>query len=324
MDNYEGPVIAVKGLRKRFAGHACLTVALDGLNLVVGDRPGRVHGFLGPNGSGKTTTLRILTGLIRADKGSVLLFGRPVPEQLPHVLRQVGVLVEAPTLFGAFSGKLNLSLLAESIGISARTVDSCLDRVGLLDRAKDPVRTYSLGVRQRLGIAIALLKEPALLILDEPTNGLDPEGIQQTRGVIQSLAAEGVTVLLSSHLLSEVGRLCDDVTIVSRGRTLDAGPLTEVIARYAAPRLHVALDPREIGEALALLTRRGIIATLTDGGVQIQGVIHPRDVTRILAEGGVYLTGLVKVQGDLESAFFAVTASSPMPATSGSRGSGSR
>ncbi|MDQ1659530.1 MAG: type transport system ATP-binding protein, partial [Cryptosporangiaceae bacterium] len=164
--------IDISGLRKSFGGHT----AVDGLDLVV--EPGHVHGFLGPNGSGKTTTIRALLGLIRADAGTMRLFGHEVPHELPKVIGRVGAVVESPQFFPYFSGRRNLSLLAGVAGVKRRRIDEVLEVCGLRDRARDPVRTYSLGMRQRLAIAATLLKSPGLLILDEPNNGLDPAGIR--------------------------------------------------------------------------------------------------------------------------------------------------
>ena len=176
--------------------------ALDGLDLVV--ETGGVHGFLGPNGSGKTTTIRMLLGLVSADAGELRLLGQPVPQALPDVIGQVGALVETPLFFHNFSGRLNLRLLADTAGVSPSRVEECLELVGLRDRGDDRFKGYSLGMKQRLGIAAALLKEPRLLILDEPSNGLDPAGIREVRELVKQLGSDGrTTVFLSSHLLAE-------------------------------------------------------------------------------------------------------------------------
>ena len=179
--------------------------ALDDLDLLV--ESGGVHGFLGPNGSGKTTTIRVLLGLVSADAGGgeVSLLDRPVPEGLPDVIGGVGALVETPLFFPGFSGRLNLQLLAEAAGVPRSRVEECLETVDLTDRADDRFKGYSLGMKQRLGIAAALLKSPQLLILDEPSNGLDPAGIRDVRELIRRLGRDGrTTVLLSSHLLAEI------------------------------------------------------------------------------------------------------------------------
>jgi len=204
-------------------------LALDGLDLAVG--AGGVHGFLGPNGSGKTTTIRALLGLVRVDRGELRLLGEPVPQALPHVIGSVGALVETPLFFPTFSGRLNLELLATTAGVAATRVDACLDLVDLRDRADERFKGYSLGMKQRLGIAAALLKAPQLLVLDEPSNGLDPAGIRDVRELVRRLGADGrTTVFLSSHLLAEVEQVCDSVSIMTRGRCVASGPVRDVLS----------------------------------------------------------------------------------------------
>ncbi|MBC8091192.1 MAG: ATP-binding cassette domain-containing protein, partial [Pseudonocardia sp.] len=226
------PAVEVLGLRKTYRGRR-RQVALDGLDLVAG--PGEIHGFLGPNGSGKTTTIRALLGLVRADSGEMRLLGQPVPAQLPRVIGRTGVVVEGGLFFPHFSGRRNLRLLATAGGVRRRRVDEVLEQVGLRERGKDRVRKYSLGMRQRLAIGAALLGNPSLLVLDEPNNGLDPAGIREVRDLLRRVAGEGTTVLLSSHVLTEVQQLCDAVTIVARGRTVASGPVRSVLAG-AGPR----------------------------------------------------------------------------------------
>ncbi|MBW3639464.1 MAG: ATP-binding cassette domain-containing protein, partial [Actinobacteria bacterium] len=211
-------VIEVAGAHKRYRRRRKPAErALDGLDLVVD--AGGVHGFLGPNGSGKTTTIRVLLGLVSADSGELRLLGKPVPQSLPDVIGQVGALVETPLFYPNFGGRLNLRLLAETAGISRVPVEECLELVGLWERGDDRFKGYSLGMKQRLGIAAALLKKPQLLILDEPSNGLDPAGIREVRELIQRLGRDGrTTVFLSSHLLAEIEQVCDHVSIMARGR----------------------------------------------------------------------------------------------------------
>ena len=223
-------VIEIEGLRKvyrRLRGRP--SVALDGLDLAVPS--GGVFGFLGPNGSGKTTTIRCLLGLVRPTAGGVSLLGRPVPEGLAGTMGRVGAIVEAPALFPTMTGRENLRLLAALDGIGRRRVDDVLAEVGLEHRAGDAVKRYSLGMRQRLGLAAALLKDPELLVLDEPANGLDPAGIREIRVLLRRLGAEGRTVFVSSHLLSEVEQTCDSVAILRAGRCVAAGPVRQVLAR---------------------------------------------------------------------------------------------
>src|SRR5215212_9139933 len=206
MPNTTTYAIEITGLRKAYRTRKGRQLAVAGLDLKV--PAGGVHGFLGPNGSGKTTSIRMLLGLIRADAGSMTVFGRPVPAQLPEVVGRVGAIVESPKFFPAFSGRKNLELLAEAIGAPRTRVGEVLEQTSLGERGKDRFKAYSLGMKQRLAIAATLLKEPDLLILDEPTNGLDPAGIREIRETIRDLGESGVTVLLSSHILAEVQQVC--------------------------------------------------------------------------------------------------------------------
>jgi ABC-2 type transport system ATP-binding protein len=288
--------------------------ALDRLDLVV--EAGGVHGFLGPNGSGKTTTIRVLLGLIRADGGEVRLLDRPVPEALPEVIAHVGALVETPLFFPGFSGRLNLHLLADVAGVSRARVDECLELVDLTDRADDRFKGYSLGMKQRLGIAAALLKSPRLLILDEPSNGLDPAGIRDVRELIRRLGREGATtVLLSSHLLSEIEQVCDSVSILARGRRVASGPVAEVLAARSRGDVRVRVpDPVA---AAAVLTSAGFrvspAGSSPDGrpldgtALLVHAVPAPGELTRLLAGHGHYLEELTPVAADLESAFLELT-----------------
>jgi ABC-2 type transport system ATP-binding protein len=278
--------------------------ALDHLDLHV--ETGGVHGFLGPNGSGKTTTIRALLGLVRADAGQFRLLGEPVPARLPDVVGQVGALVETPLFFPTFSGRLNLELLAKTAGVPRTRVDECLDIVGLRERSSDRYKTYSLGMKQRLGIAAALLKQPRLLILDEPSNGLDPAGIREVRELIRRLGSDGhTTVFLSSHLLTEVQQVCDRVSILARGRCVAAGPVAEVLSTRATGDVRLrAPDP---AAARAILERAGYTVSGMPDAWRVHGVGDPSAVTRALAEQGHYLTELAPINADLETAFLELT-----------------
>src|SRR4051812_14948992 len=225
--------ISTRGLRKTYPRFVRgRSVAVEGLDL---DVPlGGVHGFLGPNGAGKTTTIRMLLGLIRPDAGTMTLFGEPVPARLPHVVGRVGAIVEQPKFFPSFSGRKNLSLLARAIDAPPNLVDVVLEDVGLTDRAKDRYKGYSLGMKQRLAIAATLLKDPDLLIFDEPTNGLDPAGIREVRGTMRGLADRGKTVLVSSHILAEVEQVADTVSIIARGELIASGRVADLIGAGAA------------------------------------------------------------------------------------------
>jgi ABC-2 type transport system ATP-binding protein len=304
------PVIEIEGLRKEYERlRAEPIAAVDGLDLTVPE--GGVFGFLGPNGSGKTTTIRCLLGLIRPTAGRCSLLGHPTPAQLPSVIGQVGSVVETPALFPAFSGRRNLRLLAGVDGISNGQVDESLERVGLADRADDTVKTYSLGMRQRLGLAAALLKDPALLILDEPANGLDPAGIREIRELVRTLAGEGRTIFVSSHILSEVQQTCDAMAILARGRAVMQGTVQEVLARASTGRVVVvrADDPVR---ALDVLRNAGIRATLEpdDAITAHVDAADSTQVNRTLGERGVWVRELRPVEATLEDVFLELTGES--------------
>jgi ABC-2 type transport system ATP-binding protein len=275
-------VIRTQGLTKRFGR----IVAVDDLDLDVAE--GDVYGFLGPNGSGKTTTVRMLLGLVLATSGTVELLGREMPQGAGDVLPEVGALVEGPAAYAGMSGRANLALLDAmgargARGDRARRIGDALDRVGLGGVDNRPVRAYSLGMRQRLGLAATLIRRPRLLILDEPTNGLDPQGIREIRDLLAELNREGTTVFLSSHLLAEVEQLCDRVGVLDRGRLvvqdrLDAlrGPTGRL--RVRTPDVEAArglLDGQvELAEAGELYVRHPDAATLNrllvEGGVRVE------------------------------------------------------
>jgi ABC-2 type transport system ATP-binding protein len=277
--------------------------ALDGLQLVVEE--GGVHGFLGPNGSGKTTTLRCLLGLARADSGTMRLFGTEVPAKLPTVVGDVGALLESPAFFPPFTGRLNLRLLSDAASLPRQRVDEVLEVVGLRDAADERVKGYSLGMRQRLGIAAALLKRPRLLVLDEPSNGLDPAGMKEVRELLRRLGDDDVTVFLSSHLLSEVQQICDDVTILAKGRYIAGGPVADVLAAQStgAVRVGVANAP----QAADVLRAAGFHVTDEGQGLLVDAVPDGAVVTRALADRGLYVSWLMPVQVDLEQAFLTLT-----------------
>ena len=296
--------VTTRGLRKTFRGVRGRTVAVHGLDLDVPS--GGVHGFLGPNGSGKTTTIRMLLGLLHPDSGSMQLFGTDVPEHLPQVISRVGAIVESPKFYPSFSGVQNLTLLADAIGTHRTRVGEVLDQVGLGHRGGDRFRTYSLGMKQRLAIAATLLKSPDLLIFDEPTNGLDPAGIREVRETMRRLGDEGRTVLVSSHILSEVEQVADTVSIIGRGRVLAQGAVAEVIGTQGGTAVEVGVsDP---GAAADALREAGLDVAQHPHGLTVTGVEDPATITRLLAGQGLYVDRLVPTRRDLEDVFLELTA----------------
>jgi ABC-2 type transport system ATP-binding protein len=298
-------VIEVEGLAKEYRRLRRGSVrALDGLQLSVPE--GGVFGFLGPNGSGKTTTIRCLLGLVRQSAGRCSILGVDPHTQLASVIGQIGSIVEAPALFPGFSGRRNLQLLGRLDGIGNQEVAAVLDRVGLASRASDRVKTYSLGMKQRLGIAAALLKDPKLLILDEPANGLDPAGIKEVRELIRRLGAEGRTVFVSSHILSEVQQTCDRVAILSRGKCVAAGGVNEVLTSGGPAALLVRLAEVSAGEGV--LSAAGFEVERTGDRLRVAaGAEDASRITKLLADRGLYLAELRPDEADLEDVFLRLT-----------------
>jgi ABC-2 type transport system ATP-binding protein len=302
-------VIEVQGLRKeyrRFRGGQ--TVAVDGLDLEVPE--GGVFGFLGPNGSGKTTTIRCVLGLARPTAGSATVLGLPTPDALGTVLPRVGAIVETPALFPTMTGRENLRLLGAIDRIGPTRVDEVLAFVGLAARADDKVRKYSLGMRQRLGLAAALLKDPELLILDEPANGLDPAGIREIRELLRRLGDEGRTVFVSSHLLSEVEQTCDRVAIIDHGRCILEGRVEDVLASAARPSVLVGLGDPDTGTRV--LETAGFAVESAEHGLLRVAVAHADAalVTKTLADAALYVTELRPETVSLEELFLELTSHS--------------
>jgi ABC-2 type transport system ATP-binding protein len=301
--------IEVRRLRKAYRRRLrSEKIAVDGLDLAV--PAGGVFGFLGPNGSGKTTTIRCLLGLVRPSDGECSVLGAPTPREFASVAGRVGSIVETPTFFGGFSGRRNLDLLAQIGGVPRTRVDAVLDRVALSDAADDRVRTYSLGMKQRLGLAAVLLKDPELLVLDEPANGLDPAGLKEVRDLLRDLADEGRTVFISSHLLHEVQLICDSVAILSHGRCIAQGPVDEVL-QVRGGNAFVVRAPK-IREAKTVLSRAGFASTFR--GDQSLRVVAPPTaagkVTKALADESIYLTELRPEEISLEAVFLELTGES--------------
>jgi ABC-2 type transport system ATP-binding protein len=304
-------VLEISGLQKTYRGRKGVRRALDGFDMMV--EAGQVHGFLGPNGSGKTTTLRTLLGLIKPNGGRMAILGRAVPGHLPEVSGQVGAIVESPQFFGNFNARDTLSLLADAGGVDRARVYAVLELVGLRDRARERVKTYSLGMKQRLAVASALLKNPRLLILDEPANGLDPGGIREMRTLMRNLAESGMTVVLSSHILGEVQLICDSVTIISAGRRVAAGPVTEVLARHASTavrvRLETGVDPILAAD---VLRAAGADVQMEHDHLTVGNAPNPAQITRVLAQRDIYVSELTPQGVDLESVFLELTGTAPV------------
>jgi ABC-2 type transport system ATP-binding protein len=302
----DGWAIETHGLTKQFDG----TVAVDNVDLFV--PRGSAFGYLGPNGAGKTTLIRVLLGLTRADRGTMSLLGRPVPAERQPALARVGAIVEEPRFRAHLSGRQNLQILAAARGGNAtEQIGPALARTRLAQRAEDKVSTYSLGMRQRLGLAACLLGDPQLLILDEPMNGLDPAGMHEMRELIRGLIDEGRTVLLSSHLLDEVQRSCDQVAIVDHGQVIRQGPIDELLAETAVAVEVQCPDPTAAAEALTGLsiaagiasTDRGVTVTLSPGEAREKA----DEITRRLVHAGISVHGVGVVQASLEDWFLSVT-----------------
>ncbi|WP_216896244.1 ABC transporter ATP-binding protein [Nocardia alni] len=290
-------VVTTDALTKRYGDQT----AVDAVSMRVD--AGEIYGFLGPNGAGKTTTLRMLVGLIRATSGTATILGRRPGD--PAALRRIGVLIEGPGFYPYLSGRDNLRVLARYRGCTRDDVEEALGRVGLSARGDDRFRTYSLGMKQRLGVGAALLGHPDLLILDEPTNGLDPAGMAEMRELVLELAADGHTVVLSSHLLSEVQEICDRVGVISRGRLLAQSTVREL---RGTGTLFLRAEPVElafpavravVGEAGALLTATGI-------RVDVDAADAPA-VARAVIEAGADLLELRTDEKSLEEVFFEMT-----------------
>ncbi|MEU8815912.1 ATP-binding cassette domain-containing protein [Actinoplanes sp. NPDC048796] len=304
-------VLEIAGLQKTYRSRKGTRKALDGFDMVV--EAGQVHGFLGPNGSGKTTTLRTLLGLIKPNGGRMAILGKEVPRHLPETAGQVGAIVESPQFFGNFSASDTLSLLADAGNVRRQRVTEVLELVGLRDRGKDRVKTYSLGMKQRLAVASALLKEPKLLILDEPANGLDPGGIREMRSLMRTLAESGMTVVLSSHILGEIQLICDEVTIISAGRRVAAGSVASVLASHTSSSVKVRLEPGvDLRAAVEVLRANGAQVTVETDHFTVGNAGNPAQITRILAERQIYVSELTPVSADLESVFLELTGTAPV------------
>ena len=287
--------IETTALRRTYRGRGGTRVGVEGLDLRV--PVGGVHGFLGPNGSGKTTTIRMLLGLVRAESGTMRLFGQEVPEHLPDVVGRVGAIVESPRFFPTFAG---------AVGAPRARVGEVLEATGLAGRDRDRYKGYSLGMKQRLAIAATLLKSPDLLIFDEPTNGLDPAGIRDIRRTMRRLGDEGRTVLVSSHILAEVEQVADTVSIIGRGRLLAEGRVADVIGDRGVRAVRVGVpDP---AAAAQVLTAAGLQVRPEGPALHVTGADDPARITEVLARAAIFVHELTPLRADLESVFLDLTA----------------
>ncbi|MDX3224333.1 ABC transporter ATP-binding protein [Streptomyces sp. ME19-01-6] len=292
------PGIVVAGLRKRYGA----TLALDGMSFTV--QPGVVTGFVGPNGAGKSTTMRVILGLDAVDEGTALIEGKPY-HSLRHPLNHVGSLLDAAALHPGRSGRHHLLWLAHAQGLAARRVDQVIEQVGLAPAARRKAGGYSLGMRQRLGIAAALLGDPPVIMLDEPFNGMDPEGIVWMRGLLRSLAAQGRAVLVSSHLMSEVQDMADHLVVVGRGKAIADADVAGLIA--AASQNRVALRTTAGTHAMRVLAHAGasVVATGRDT-MTVSGLPADRIVT-LLSQSAVPFSEVSAHRATLEDVYLELT-----------------
>ncbi len=300
-----GAAVTTSGLTKAFSGKT----VVDHIDLLV--PRGAVYGFLGPNGSGKTTTIRMLLGLARPTAGHVRLLGQGYPEAGTDALHRVGALVEGPAFHNHLSGRANLARIdAADRRSDPRTsrarIDSALDRVGLLSAAGKRFRIYSLGMKQRLAIAATLLVPREMLVLDEPTNGLDPQGTREVRQLVGSLCDDGVTVLVSSHLLSEIEQMCSHVGVMSAGRLVAQGPIDELAA---SQRRTITVRTPDTDEAASVLTRLGVgeVMVTADRVTGVPDGRRPEDIVADLVRSGVRVRGFSEDHERLEDIFVGLT-----------------
>ncbi|HEX4215703.1 MAG TPA: ABC transporter ATP-binding protein [Candidatus Dormibacteraeota bacterium] len=293
------PVIRTARLTKRYDNGS---VAVDAVNMRV--NRGEVYGFLGPNGAGKTTTLRMLTGLTRPTSGTAYVTGKPLGSL--DSLAKVGCLIESPAFYPYLSGRDNLHVIADYAGVPHFRVEDALDLVDLTPRAKDRYQTYSLGMKQRLGLAAATLKDPELLILDEPTNGLDPQGMADMRELIKQIAEGGRTVLISSHLLSEVEQMCTHVGVIQRGRLIAEGPISEL--RRGPTKLEVRCPQQERAEVVLRDLLGAAAVERVDGSFLLSiDLARAAEINRVLIQSGVDVSRLANVERSLEQTFLELT-----------------
>ncbi|MFM8921911.1 MAG: ABC transporter ATP-binding protein [Candidatus Nanopelagicaceae bacterium] len=295
------PAITVSNLSKRYGDIAAVENATFDVPL------GTICGFVGPNGSGKTTTIRMLLGLIKPSAGSGSIIGNSISHPEKY-LKEVGAMIEGPAFYPALSGLENLKVLAKLGGIDFKRCDELIELVGLKERGKDKYKNYSLGMKQRLGIAAALLPNPKLLILDEPTNGLDPAGIQEVRDLLEKLAAQGVTVFVSSHLLSELEMISKYLVMLRKGHMVFAGPMQELLNRSKPTILAKPSSINSLPFLAELINKSGHQAVIEADHVRVDAdesfAVH---LNKIAFENGIVLAQLTPIRASLEETFFELT-----------------
>ena len=300
-------MLAAEALTKRYGDHA----AVDGLTFEI--PAGHVLGLIGPNGAGKTTAMKMLLGLVRPSAGRGHLLGAEIGSpEFVHAVQRVGALIESPGLYERLSARQNLELQARALGISdsPTRIGELLELVDLVDRADDHPRTYSLGMKQRLGIAVALMGRPALVMLDEPANGLDPAGIVEIRSLLRRLPEMGTTVLVSSHQLAEVEQACDSLIVLANGRLISQGTTTQIVDREEDRTFQVDVEPSDLDDAVRTVRANNLsVDRLGPGAISLElpTTWTGRDLNIALTNAGVYAHQITKQSQSLEDAFLALT-----------------
>lgn len=295
------PVLKTQNLTKSFKGRK----AVDGLDFEVRER--EVFGFLGPNGAGKSTTIRLMLSLIKPEIGDVEIFGKSVSKFKNDALHGVGAMIEEPAFYRNLSAKRNLQLLTALEHVSRRRINEVLDLVGLADRGDDKLKTYSHGMKQRLGIAQALLSEPKLLILDEPTTGLDPRGMKEVREMIVSFAREGITIFLSSHLLHEIEQVCTSMAIINQGKMVITGKVDDLLGEQDLFTTEIRARPLE--KARTILNGLEFVRNLTVAGDTLKVAVSTRNLSAVneaLVGNGIRVSALIP-RTSLEDYFLSLT-----------------
>jgi ABC-2 type transport system ATP-binding protein len=297
----ESSPIVASALSKRYKE----VLAVDGVDIDL--PPGVVGGFVGPNGAGKTTTIQLLLGLVRPTSGTAKVLGESI-EHPERYLRRVGALIESPSFYPALSGRRNLEVLTRLGRLDKSRIDTVLDQVELSGRSGDRVKTYSLGMKQRLGVAAALLPDPDLVILDEPTNGLDPAGIREMRSVMRGLADRGITVLVSSHLLREIEAICDHLMMIDHGRIVFQGPIGGLLEAQNTGIVARPEHAADLEKLLALCVAAGKQGRIDGDVLRVSAEdCWAAELNRLAFAAGITLSGLEVTRASLEEAFFAIT-----------------